>query len=200
MADENAPVAGKPRSWSDAYDAQGELTPEDREQLGGPPAARPSPLEEAAAANPDAPPDPDAIPDWVELPPAESGFRIPKGRRIQAIRIRAAWTDAPDKGDRVAVMWSLSVAEEKLAWQRSKGSTQQLYAEMAMQTIHAVDGHKVDWSGKVGPGNIQRFWEEIGYRGRQRIIEVFHRTHSLSPEETADFLLNCFVSRSAVAG
>jgi hypothetical protein len=197
MADDASTPAGKPRTWSEAYDAQGELSPEEREQLGGPPAARPSPLEEAAAANPDGPVDPDAIPAWVELP---ADLRIPKGRRIQAIRIRAAWTDAPDKGDRVAIMWSLSVAEEKLAWQRSKGSSQQLYAEMAMQTIHAIDGVRVDWSGRVGPGNIQRFWEEIGYRGRQRVIEVFHRTHSLSPEETADFLLNCFVSRSAVAG
>jgi hypothetical protein len=129
------------------------------------------------------------IPDWVQVPP---NFAWPPGgRQVAFIRFRAEWTDAPSKGDRVCILWNLSVSDESAAIQRTRGEQLRFAPEMSKQMIRAVDGVKVDWSGRPGPGNPEIFWNEIGSKCRQLLVNHYVKTHVLVSEEQEDFLTNC---------
>lgn len=152
-----------------------------------------SPLERKATN----PPDPDALPEWAKVP---SGLALPPGKQIGFMMFKAEWTDRPHGGDRVIVMWGLTVADERLARAATRGDSTRSYEELAKRMIRSVDGHRADWTGKQGPGSINRFWDEVGPKCRPLIINAYLKTHSLGAEETADFFLNCCAYRSAVAG
>jgi hypothetical protein len=152
-----------------------------------------SPLEKKA----DDPGDPDAIPGWVTFPPQ---FKMPAGKSIAFMQFRAAWTDRPEKGDRQCILWPLSDADEKLALKRTRGESARTLSELAKQMIKAIDGVKADWTGKAGPGNVERFWDEVGSKCRQQIQNFYLKTHSLTAEEQADFFLSCLCVRTSVAG
>lgn len=163
------------------------------------------------------------VPLWAapHIPP---GLKVPRGRLVSFIRFRSAWTDAPEKGvmttfkkrqadgsvkdeevlSRVLMCWTLSDGEERLAMQRTRGEPGRSYEELAKQQVRAVDGLRVDWSGEWAKNEglypAARLWTELGGKCRPMVINLYRRTHSLSDEELADFLLNCVVARSAVAG
>ena len=172
----------------------------------------PSALEQAAEEEHD----PDAIPPWVCFPESPK-WKIPEHKTLMILRFRAKWTDTPHLGDRVCILWSLSATEEKLSSKRTRGDGAQVLSEMSKGIIRAfgmlpleaegnnqykstVPMHIADWTGTLGSGNVDRFWNEIGAKCRTMISNAYLRTHSLNAEETADFFLNCFVVRSAVGG
>jgi hypothetical protein len=139
------------------------------------------------------------IPSWVILPPSEGdgALRYPPGRAVYFLRFRAEWTDTPQKGDRQCVVWPLSDRDEKLAYGRINLGTSGVKAvslEMAKQMVRAIDGVKVNWSGKRGPSSIDEFWTDIGARCRSMIERLFLKTHSLDQAQVDDFFENCVAS------
>lgn len=137
------------------------------------------------------------VPDWVELP---EDFAFPPGRKVGFIRLRAAWTERLDLGDRVLVCWTLSESEEKLAYERANGKGYQAVAELSKQTIRVIDGHKANWARQGGVSDVHKFWSDLPTKCRQLIETFYLKTHTMTQEESMDFFANCFVVRSAVGG
>jgi hypothetical protein len=139
----------------------------------------------------------EGVPEWAELPP---GFAPPPGKRLGWMRFRADWTDAPQKGDRWCMMWTLSESEEKMAYKRSGGDSARVVMELAKATIRVIDGVKADRTGAMGIGSVNIFWAELGTKCRQMVTNYYLKSHTLSAEEQQDFFANCFVVTTAVAG
>ncbi len=139
----------------------------------------------------------DGAPEWAQFPP---DMAVPEGRELGFILFRASWMDEKKKGDRNIILWSLTDADEKLALKRVRGEQARTLGEMAKQMIRSIDGVKADWTGKVGPGNVERFWNDIGAKCRGLVANYYLKTHALAPEERADFFMNCLVVRNVVAG
>jgi hypothetical protein len=152
-------------------------------------------------------------PPWVLIP---KGMKFPKGRQVLFIRIPGKWTDAPKMGKplpveddesllmngtggpwRQAILWSLSVGDEKLAMQRALGDGNRLAPELAKQMIRAIDGAVADWSGMPGDGQVEVFWDQIGSRGRMLLNQLFSRLHVLPGEDQKRFIESCVAVRSA---
>jgi hypothetical protein len=139
-----------------------------------------------------------ALPPWVEVP---TDLVFPRGKQVGFMRFKAEWTDRPELGDRNIIIWGLTDNDEKLAISAARGEGGRTVPEMAKRIIRSIDGHRADWTGKKsGPGGVDRFWNEIGPKCRTLVTNMYWKTHQLSMEETADFLLHCVVFRSAVAG
>ncbi len=132
-------------------------------------------------------------PQWAKIP---SGFKFPRGRQVAFIRFRAEWTDTPWKGDRQAIVWSLTDADEKIGLARAMGDVNRAANELSKQMLRAVDGYEVTWDGSPGPGNIDRWWTEIGGKCRQILVRVYTQLHVLSEEERTDFFENCIEVRT----
>lgn len=145
------------------------------------------PLEEIPAR------DPNAIPDWAIIP---ANAKLPDGRQVIFVRLRAGWTDTPHKGDRQCIMWNLTEADEKLALRRTRGDSLRTIDELTKQAIRIVDGQKADWTGKVGPGSVNRFWNDVGTKCRQQLKNMYVKAHALEPSEIVDFFSTCVVVRS----
>lgn len=135
-----------------------------------------------------------SLPDWVVLP---TDLTFPKGRTIGYMRFRSQWTDVPEKGDRQCIVWNLTVMDERLAIKRARGEATRVLSELAKQMIRAIDGVKSDWTGKLGTGSVDKFWDELGTRCREQIQNYYVKTHSLSSEEQDDFFANCIDIRTA---
>jgi hypothetical protein len=147
-------------------------------------------MEEAAAR------DPEGIPEWVKFPPK---MKIPPGKEVGFMQFRAKWTDKPHLGDRQVIMWSLSDADEKLAMKRTRGEHMRTITEAAKQCIRAIDGVSANWTGAFVLGNVDTFWNEIGGKCRQLIVNYYLKTHTLEAAEQLDFFANCLAVRR-VAG
>lgn len=161
----------------------------EQEQTNGEPAAEEEPATNAErmAAALEAPAG--GAPDWFVAPPA---FKAPPGRRVAIMRFRAEWTDAPQKGERQVVCWSLTAKEEELAAGRAMGSDQRLINELSMQCIRYIDGQRVDWTGSPGAGaSAPAFWAEIGSSCRKLLINYYVKAHTLTMEQQIDFFANC---------
>ncbi len=132
-------------------------------------------------------------PEWAAVP---QGLKLPEeGSQIAFIRIPAAWTRTPSKGDRTCVVWPIGETEERLAYQRARGDMNRSITELAKAAVRAIDGHRTDWSGKLtSPGSMSAFWSEIGPKGRAMVRNWYLRTHTVTDEEALDFFSNHFVS------
>jgi hypothetical protein len=182
----------------------------------------------AKAADPGSPTE---IPPWVVVP---GNLRFPIGRAVGFVRFLSSWTTRPDKGlvaaeddpfpafrgklFRQAILWSLSIADEKFARLDSRGDNLALVGEMAKRQIRAIDGSVVDWStgavnreqavsaghgGSAATGretHVPTFWEELGPACRQLLVGHWHKTHNLGVKDEALFFMHCYVVRSVVAG
>lgn len=138
-------------------------------------------------------------PEWA--PPVPAGLRIPVGAQVTWLRIRAAWTAAPYKGDRVLLCWPLNEIEEGQALQRARGEQHRLVNELAKATVRLVDGAPADRTGTPNaPASVAALWRDLGPKGRHLVRTYYTRAHSLSDEETQDFFLNCVASRTAAPG
>jgi hypothetical protein len=137
----------------------------------------------------------DALPGWAAAAiPAD--LEVPAGRTLVVMRFRTEWTDRKDKGDRTCVLWNLSVGDEKLANQRGGDNVFVNTMEMAKQMVRAIDGLRVDFTGKVPAAQLDPWWDEIGKKCRGLIINHFIRAHSLTTSEKMDFLAVCLVART----
>ena len=134
-----------------------------------------------------------AVPEWASIP---KGLKMPRaGCSVAFIRIPAAWTTDPARGDRWCACWQIGETEERLAYQRSRNDMQRSVNELAKATIRIIDGHKADWSGvNTKPGAVSEFWSSIGPKGRHMIRNYYVRTHTVSDEEVLDFFSNHFVN------
>ena len=133
------------------------------------------------------------IPEWVVLP---DGFKMPLGRRVTFVKIYAAMTDTPAKGDRQCILWNLTEADEKLAIKRTRGEGIRVMDEFTKQMIRAIDGKTVDWTGNAGPRSPNTFWNDIGGKYRQQLKNVYAKNHSMDTAEMVDFFSNCFAVRT----
>ncbi len=136
----------------------------------------------------------DDVPDWALVP---SNLRVPKGRQVIFLRFPPAMTDAPLKGERQCIVWSLSDGEEKMANDRTGGSSARAPAEFTKQMVRAVDGVVVDWSKPKGPGSLDEFYREIGPKGRNLLMRIYTQLHLASEAEVADFFETCIAVRTA---
>lgn len=134
------------------------------------------------------------LPDWATLP---EGLVVPQGWQVWVVRFRAQLTNTPGKGDRKAILWNLSESDEKHAAKRARGDGMRVIDECAKQMIRAVDGVRADWSGASGPGSITTFWSEIGGKCRHQIKSLYLKTHTMTPQENADFFEHCVAVRTA---
>lgn len=134
-----------------------------------------------------------SVPEWANIP---KGLKLPRpGCSVAFMRIPAAWTTDPAKGDRWCACWQIGETEERLAYQRSRNDMQRSVNELSKATIRIVDGHKADWSGvATKPGSVSEFWSAIGPKGRHMIRNYYVRTHTVSDEEVLDFFSNHFVN------
>ncbi len=136
------------------------------------------------------------IPPWVKLP-EEKNFKMPgKGRLVWFMRFRARLTDAPHKGERQCILWSLTEEDEKIAITRTWGNNALIPAEMGKMMIRAVDGRAVNWDGNPTPASGKHFWREIGAAYRQMIINNYLMTHTLKLEDRVDFFDDCLAVRT----
>lgn len=133
------------------------------------------------------------VPEWATLPPE---LKLPKnGKKVFFIKFEAALTDCPEKGDRQAILWNLTVADERLARARTFGDATRAYDEMAKQMIRAIDGKALP------PGNLavpSLFWDEIGPKYRGMMVSWYLKTHHFSDEDRLRFFGSCVATRSAV--
>lgn len=135
----------------------------------------------------------DSAPDWAEIPDA---LEIPKGRSVGFMRFKSEWTDAKI-GDRNIVLWNLTEGEERTAIKRARGNQDQYLSEMAKQMIRSIDGLKANWTKNGAPGDVDKFFTDIGSKCRKQIQNYYLKTHIMNQEEQADFFYNCFAIRTA---
>lgn len=129
-------------------------------------------------------------PAWAKVP---KGMKFPKGIEVVFMRIRADLTMYPSKGDRQVILWPLTDGDEKLAIGRSMANAARAGQEMAKQMIRAVDGVPVNWTGDPSaPGaDPDRFWHEIGPKGRNLLQRIFTQLHAMNEDELVDFFEQC---------
>jgi len=155
-------------------------------------------LDEATEPQQPSPTLPDAqgddVPEWAMVP---QNLRIPTGKSVVFLRFKSAMTDAPLKGDRQCIVWTLSDGEEKLAADRCNSAQSRAPAEYTKQMIRAIDGVAVDWSKTRGPGSIDEFWKEIGPKGRNMMMRVYTQLHLADEDEVRDFFEHCIAVRTA---
>jgi hypothetical protein len=163
-------------------DEQNEETSDEDEQVG--PNARhylklPEPIEDRRP------------PEWFPKEMIPQGFRFPRGLDIAFVRIRGALTATKHKGDRFVIAWELSDGDEKLAYGRSMADANRAAGELAKQMMRVVDGAPTRWDGLGGAGNVDRFWQEIGAKGRSQMLRLYTQLHVYDRTEQADFFENC---------
>lgn len=137
--------------------------------------------------------DPRRIPSWAKVP---AGFKMPPGVQVFFVRVRRKLTRTPEKGDRVAILWELTPADEAAAYKRAGGDDRRVPAELVKQMVRAFDGQKVDYS-RGSLSGIETFWREIGARGRTLLRALYNRAHNVDAEDAADFFLRCVAVRNA---
>lgn len=137
----------------------------------------------------------EGAPDWVRIP---DKMKFPRGAQVIFVRFRAELTAAPQKGERQAILWPLSEGDEKHAYMRAQSDPNRAPGQLAKQMIRAIDGHVVNWDGvSDGPGNVDRFWNEIGGRYRMQLIRLYSKLHILNVDEQRDFFEHCVAVRTA---
>jgi hypothetical protein len=138
------------------------------------------------------------LPAWARdaIPP---DLKIPKGETVYVMRFLAPWTKSKTV-DRTCVLWSLSIGDEKLANQRGGDNSQNTLLELAKQMVRAIDGHRIDYTGRKPEASIDKWWNDIGRKCRTLIVSTFIRMHSLSDDERAYFLAHCVAARTLFVG
>ena len=128
------------------------------------------------------------VPEWAHLPP---DLKIPRGKVVAFMRFEADKCEDGQEHD--AVLWPLSVRDERFARQRTYGEPSRIYEEMTKGMIRAVDG-----KGTMGDiVEVEAFWEAIGSRYRSMLVGWYHQHHSLNDEDRLGFFARCVVTRTA---
>jgi hypothetical protein len=132
-------------------------------------------------------------PVWAKIP---KGMKFPKGIDVLILRLRPEWTMYPGKGERQVILWQLTDGDQKLAISRAMGDSNRLGIEMTKQMIRAADGMQINWTGDPSaPGiDIDRFWHEIGQKGRSLLHRITNQMCIMSEDEHADFFEHCIAA------
>ena len=132
-------------------------------------------------------------PVWAKIP---KGMKFPKGIDVLILRLRPEWTMYPGKGERQIILWQLTDGDQKLAISRAMGDSNRLGIEMTKQMIRAADGMQINWTGDPSaPGiDIDRFWHEIGQKGRSLLHRITNQMCIMSEDEHADFFEHCIAA------
>jgi hypothetical protein len=132
-------------------------------------------------------------PGWAKIP---QGMKFPKGIDVLILRLRPEWTMYPGKGERQVILWQLTDGDQKLAISRAMGDSNRLGIEMTKQMIRAADGMQINWTGDPSaPGiDIDRFWHEIGQKGRSLLHRITNQMCIMSEDEHADFFEHCIAA------
>lgn len=136
----------------------------------------------------------DDVPEWAIVP---GNLKVPKGRQVVFLRFVPSMTDTPAKGERQCICWSLSDGEEKMANDRTGGSSARAPAEFTKQMIRSIDGSVVDWGKAKGPGSIDEFYREIGPKCRNLLMRIYTQLHLATEDEARDFFESCVAVRTA---
>lgn len=180
------------------------LTPEEERALEDPTAPMPTETAEAVEEEhgDEDPPEPDADvdngapPAWAKIP---KGFAFPKdGRQVFFFKFPVEHLALKTKGERQAILWPLSLADERQAMARTRGNSQRVASEYAMQMIRVIDGVVVDTTGRNPGYSREKFFDEIGGQYRTMLENVWSRQHNLTVEEQVDFFLHSVAIRSVV--
>jgi hypothetical protein len=154
---------------------------------GAPVAAAPTPEERAALG----------VPDWFRWP---QGYEIPEDRRgtpATFIRLPTWLTNRPSLGERQCMLLILTPAESTLARARVPNKDRyQTVAELSKQMIRVVDGHVAEFFRANVPGDVHRFWKEIGPKAQDAIENVYVKMHAMNEEERTNFLASCIETRT----
>lgn len=194
-----------PKDLDDAVRiAEGRLPPDEAEELSGKKTA--TDFKNAVIADDSGVPDESDMPEWVKWPPT---LKVARGKRVLFVRFRKELTDTPHLGDRVVILWSLSVADERVARRRAKGDDEENVHEMTKQMIRAIDAEVVVWNlsakinteqrsalaAKMGMTiegkDADKFWNEIGAKCRNVLTTIYMQLHTLSQDELVDFFQHC---------
>lgn len=139
------------------------------------------------------------VPPWVVFPP---NFKVPAGRTVTFIRLRASWTDTPKKGDRVIIVWPITDAEEDAALERCRGKGFRVIPECTKAMIRAIDGKYPAWPGMRNIENesipIQSFYRDIGAKCRALLETIYTQTHRLDQDDLIDFFRSCMATRTVI--
>lgn len=132
-------------------------------------------------------------PKWAKLP---QGMRFPKGIDVLFVLIKAEWTMYPGKGDRQCILWAMTDGDQKMAIGRSMGDRNRLGIEMTKQMIRSADGQTINWTGDPSATGIDvdRFWHEIGPKGRNLLDRVTTQLCVMNETEYADFFEHCIAA------
>lgn len=141
--------------------------------------------------------DPDKLPEWADGA-LDPDLKIPPDTQVTFIRFKAEWTRRKSKGDRIIVVWPITVKEEKIAYKRSRGDSSEVVDQLTMMAIRCIDGQKV--TPERHAMDCGQLWMDLGVACVQMLRNWYARTHSLPMEQKMDFFGNCIVVRSAVAG
>jgi hypothetical protein len=145
----------------------------------------------------------DELAPWMLLPP---GWKAPKGRQLVFVRFPAEWTDTPEKGVeiggedglwRLAIITALSLADKRIALERSMQKPERVGDDLCRQMLRCVDGLAADWSGARTPGSVEIWYNEIGEKCRAELQRIYMNLHQLDAEERTRFFTNCIEVRSA---
>jgi hypothetical protein len=110
------------------------------------------------------------------------------------MRIPAAWTTDPARGDRWCCCWALTERDEIQAYQRARGDSIRSVSELSKATIRVIDGAKADWSQTRKAGCVAEFWAAIGPKGRMIVRNYYQRTHMVTEGEASDFFSKHFAT------
>ena len=202
-----------PKDLDDAVRiAEGRLPPNEAEELNDPKKVM-SDFKNAVMSDDSGIPPESDMPEWVTWP---ASLKIARGKRVMFLRLRGEMTDAPHLGDRIVILWSLSVADERAARRRAKGDDDENVHELTKQMLRAIDGEIVSWditakvsqekrsqlAAKMGVAiegkDADKFWNEIGGKYRNVLTTIYMQLHTLTNAELVDFFQNC--THAATAG
>lgn len=167
-------------------DETDDLAPEELELLEGDARKPRSSLEEDSQELPS----PTEPPDWVMLP--KSIKFPPVGCQVAFLRVPAKWCRDPSKGDRQCILWMLDERDEEQAFHRCRGDQMRSVHELTKGTIRAIDGMVSHWTGENNVGNVNRFWRDVGPKGRSMLRNYYVRTHAVDADESVDFFSRHF--------
>lgn len=135
-----------------------------------------------------------SLPDWAVMP---SGLVVPPDRTVYFVRFKAEWTLARSKGDRVLVLWPITVREEKIGYGRARGDTSQVMDMLSQMAIRAIDGVPV--KADVHAHTCAKLYDELGLKCVAQLRNWYARQHGLGQEALLDFYGSCIAVVSSVA-
>lgn len=128
-------------------------------------------------------------PSWAKVP---KDLKFPKGIDVIFAKIPASFTMYPSLGERQVILWPLTDGDERLAYGRAT-SPLRAPAELTKQMVRAIDGERINWTGNPSaPGaDIDRFWHEVGPRGRDLLQRLHIQMNTVTRDEGAHFFEHC---------